>query len=145
MNQMALNILLVEDNYGDERLVREALDESKRGAILNVVRDGVDALSYLRKGEGHADALRPDIIFLDMNIPKKSGLQVLAEIRGEPELTTIPVLMLTTSDSLKEKSRCIELKANEYIRKPVDLNDFLRLIQNVERQWADRISEPKET
>jgi chemotaxis family two-component system response regulator Rcp1 len=140
MSSRPLVILLVEDNYGDERLVHEALMESNGGTKLNVVRNGVDALSYLRKEDNYAESARPDLVFLDVNIPKKSGIEVLAEIKSDPDLKSIPVLMLTTSDSLKDKARCIFLKADEYIRKPVDLNDFLRLITAVEKHWKKKLA-----
>jgi two-component system, chemotaxis family, response regulator Rcp1 len=139
MSRKKLDILLIEDNYGDERLVREALEESNCGATLHVVRDGMDALAYLRKDNGHGKASRPDVIFLDLNIPRKSGLEVLTEIKAAPALKSIPVLMLTTSDSQKERAQCIDMKADDYIRKPVDLNDFLQLIQAKESHWRNHI------
>jgi two-component system, chemotaxis family, response regulator Rcp1 len=135
----SLKIFLVEDNYGDERLIKEALQESACGSSLEVTRDGVDALAYLRQ------APHPDIIFLDINIPKKSGLEVLAEIKSTPELNSIPVLVLTTSDSMVDREQCLALKADGYIRKPVDLHEFLKLIIATEEDWIKRIAGQEST
>jgi chemotaxis family two-component system response regulator Rcp1 len=134
-----LNIFLVEDNYGDERLIKEALKESDRGSCLAVARDGVEALSYLRQEDEHAEASRPDIIFLDINLPKKTGLEVLSEIKSSPALNSIPVLILTTSDSRADRERCLELEASAFIRKPVDLHEFFTLIIATEDDWIKRI------
>jgi two-component system, chemotaxis family, response regulator Rcp1 len=141
----SLKIFLIEDNYGDERLIKEALRESNRGSSVEVTRNGVDALTYLRKESHHAFASRPDIIILDINIPKKSGLEVLAEIKSAPALNSIPVLILTTSDSQADKERCLALKANDYIRKPVDLHEFLKLIIATENAWIERIAQRAST
>jgi two-component system, chemotaxis family, response regulator Rcp1 len=140
MIQKKLTVLLIEDNYGDEKLVREALSESKRGTTLHVVKDGVEALAYLRQDSGDPETPRPDLILMDLSIPKKSGLEVLAEIKGERSLASIPVLMLTTSDSLRDREKCIELAADAYIRKPIDLDDFFKLIQSTESDWLEKLS-----
>jgi CheY-like chemotaxis protein len=106
---------------------------------LSVVRDGVESLSYLRREEDHRNVRPPDLILLDVNIPKKSGIEVLAEIKSSPGLKLIPVLMLTTADSIKERRLCEDLKADGYLRKPVDLNDFLKLIVATERFWRIKL------
>ncbi len=142
MSERKLNILLVEDNFGDELLIKEALKSSNCGSHLSVVRDGICALSYLRREGGHSHSSRPDIIFLDVNIPKKSGIEVLAEIKSDQSLNSIRVLMLTTSDSYRDKARCLDLKADAYIRKPVDLEDFLKVIKTTENHYINKLIEP---
>ena len=124
-----VDILLVEDNPGDVRLTREALSEAKVHNALSVARDGVEALAFLRREEPYTSAPRPDLILLDVNLPRKNGLEVLAEIKADPALRTIPVVMLTTSDAERDVNTAYSLHANAYITKPVDLEQFFTAIR----------------
>jgi chemotaxis family two-component system response regulator Rcp1 len=128
-------LLLVEDNPGDVRLTMEALKEAKVINNLNVVRDGEEAMAVLRRQGKYADAPRPDLVLLDLNLPKKGGLEVLAEIKQDPDLKQIPVVVLTTSQAEQDILRTYELHANCYIVKPVDLNQFVSVVQSVENFW----------
>ncbi len=131
----AAEILLVEDSPGDVRLTREALREGRVTNILNVARDGVEALAFLRREGKYAAATRPDIILLDLSLPKISGLEVLREIKGDAELRRIPVVVLTTSGAEHEIQRAYDLHANCYITKPVQLEQFIKAIQSIEEFW----------
>ena len=137
-------ILLVEDNPGDVRLTIEALRESKVANNLNVARDGVEALAYLRREGAYANAVRPDLILLDLNMPRKDGREVLAEIKAEPKLRTIPVVVLTTSRAEQDVLRSYELQANCYITKPVDLEQFISIVQSIENFWLTIVTLPNE-
>ena len=128
-------ILLVEDNAGDVRLTREALREGDIDIELTAVPDGEQALAYLRREGGHADAPRPDLVLLDLNLPKKNGLEVLEEIREDPDLRRLPVLMLTTSASARDVAACYDRGVNCYVVKPLDLDDFTRLVQAIHSFW----------
>ena len=128
----ARSILLVEDNAGDVRLTREALREADVSVELTAVADGEQALATLR-----GDAPRPDLILLDLNLPKKNGLEVLEEIKGDPALRTIPVIMLTTSSSARDIRACYERGVNCYVVKPLDLDDFTRLVQAINGFWFE--------
>jgi two-component system, chemotaxis family, response regulator Rcp1 len=125
-------ILLVEDNAGDVRLTREALREAEVAVDLVAVADGDQALEFLR-GEG----ARPDLILLDLNLPRKNGLEVLEEIKGDPELRHTPVIMLTTSSSARDIAACYDRGVNCYVVKPLELDDFTRLVQEINRFWFE--------
>ena len=126
--ERAIEILLVEDNPGDVRLTEEALREGKVWNHLSVVPDGVAALEFLRRRGAYADAPRPDLILLDLNLPKKDGREVLAEIKQDERLRRIPVVILTTSKAEEDVLRTYNLHANCYITKPVDLEQFINVV-----------------
>ena len=126
-----VEILLVEDDPADIRLVQEGLKEGKVPSHLNVVRDGVEALAYLRRQNGYSSAARPDLILLDLKMPKKGGLEVLAEIKGDTTLRRIPVIVLTTSDAPDDVFRSYDLQASLFITKPEDLDEFDRVMKMV--------------
>jgi CheY-like chemotaxis protein len=128
----ARSILLVEDNAGDVRLTREALREADVAVELTAVPDGEQALAFLREG-----AQRPDLVLLDLNLPKKNGLEVLEEVKGDPELRGIPVIMLTTSSSTRDIAACYDRGVNCYVVKPLDLDDFTRLVQAINGFWFE--------
>ena len=130
-----MDILLVEDNPGDVRLTREALREGKFLNRLHVAPDGVEALAFLRRGPGHESAPRPDLILLDLNLPKKSGLEVLAEIKNDPDLQIIPVIILTSSQAEEDIVKAYRSHANCYIAKPVNLEAFLQVVLSIENFW----------
>ena len=137
-----IEILLVEDSPGDVRLTREALNESKVSNNLNVAVDGVEALAFLRREGVYADAPRPDIILLDLNMPRKDGREVLAEIKADPELRRIPVVILTTSTSDEDILKSYDLNANCYITKPVDFTQFIKVVLAVEDFWFSIVRLP---
>lgn len=138
----SVNILLVEDNPGDVRLTREAL---KEGRILNdvtVITDGMDAMAFLRCEGKYCDATTPDLILLDLNLPKKDGREVLADIKADPRLRRIPVVVLTTSSAEEDILRTYDLHANCYVTKPVDLEQFMRVVQSIEQFWLNIVKLP---
>lgn len=137
-----IQVLLVEDNPGDVRLTKEALKEGKLLNQLTVVGDGVEALSFLRKEGIYADALQPELILLDLNLPKKDGREVLAEIKADPNLRRIPVVVLTTSSSEDDILRIYDLHANCYITKPVDLEQFMGVVKSIEDFWVSVVKLP---
>lgn len=137
-----VEILLVEDNAGDVRLTVEALRESKVRNHLSVARDGVEALAFLRREPSYADAPRPDVILLDLNLPKKDGREVLEEIKEDEVLKSIPVVILTTSRADEDILRSYNLHANCYITKPVDLDQFLRVVRSIETFWLEIVTLP---
>ena len=137
-----VEILLVEDNPGDVRLTLEALKENKILNRFHVAVDGVQALSFLRKGGLFAGAPRPDLILLDLNLPKKDGREVLAEIKADPELKRIPVVILTTSKAEEDIARTYDLHANCYITKPVDLEQFIHVVKCIENFWLEIVKLP---
>jgi len=130
-----VEILLVEDNPGDERLTREALKEGKVYSNLHWVKDGVEAMEFLRRQGKHAAARRPDIILLDLNLPKKDGREVLQDIKSDPELKRIPVVVLTTSKAEEDVLRTYNLHANCYVTKPVDLEKFIVVVKSIDVFW----------
>jgi two-component system, chemotaxis family, response regulator Rcp1 len=138
----AIDILLVEDNPGDVRLTQEALREGKVRNRLSIARDGVEALRFLRREGEYADAPRPDVILLDLNLPKKDGREVLAEIKADDSLKRIPVVVLTTSSSEQDILRTYDLHANCYITKPVDLDQFIEVVKGVEDFWLTIVKLP---
>ncbi len=138
----SVELLLVEDSAADARLTIEAL---KRGRIANsvtVFRDGEAALSYLRREGEHAEALRPDLVLLDLNLPKKSGREVLSEIRADPGLKDLPVVVLTTSAAEEDILRSYELAANCFVTKPVGLKEFMDVIQSIGHFWVNVVTLP---
>lgn len=138
----SIEILLVEDNPGDVRLTLEALKEAKVYNKIHTVADGVEALQYLRRGEGYAEAVRPDLILLDLNLPRKDGREVLAEIKQDSDLKRIPIVVLTTSNSEEDILRTYDLHANCFITKPVDLNQFMRVIHTIQDFWLTVVKLP---
>ena len=137
-----VEILLVEDNLGDVRLTEEAFKEARFLNHLGVVGDGVDALAYLRRERQYAAAPRPDIILLDLNLPRKDGREVLAEIKEDETLRTIPVVVLTTSQAEQDILRSYGLHANCYVTKPVDLDQFITVIKSIDDFWLGVVQLP---
>ena len=137
-----VEILLVEDNPGDARLMVEALKEGKVLNHLSIVYDGVEALAFLRQEGQYADAPRPDLIMLDLNLPKKDGREVLADIKADDNLKIIPVVILTTSRAEEDVFRSYNLHANCYISKPVDLEQFLEVLKYIEDFWLTVVKLP---
>ena len=137
-----IDILLVDDNPGDVRLTREALKEGKVRNELHVVQDGVEALAFLRRQGNYRDAIRPDLVLLDLNLPRKNGREVLAEIKADPDLRRIPVVILTTSQAETDIVKAYDLHANCYITKPVDLDQFLTVVQAIEDFWVTIVKLP---
>ena len=127
-----IEVLLVEDDPGDVTLTREAFDEHKVRNRLSVVCDGVEALAYLRREPPYEDAVRPDLILLDLNLPRRDGREVLAEIKGDPALHQIPVVVLTTSQSDEDILRSYQLHANAYVTKPVDFDRFIEVVRQID-------------
>jgi two-component system, chemotaxis family, response regulator Rcp1 len=136
------DILLVEDNPGDARLFKEALAMHSADANLRVVEDGEDAMRLLRGEEPFAAVHRPDLVVLDLNLPKKDGREVLAEMKGDPNLRRIPVIILTTSDADSDVNRAYDLHANCYIRKPADFDHFMMAIGACETFWLNVVRLP---
>jgi CheY-like chemotaxis protein len=135
-------ILLVEDNPADARLTREALGEGKMLNRLHHVKDGIEALQFLRREGPFQDAPRPAVVLLDLNLPRKDGRQVLSEMKQDPELRLIPVVVLTTSEAERDILKSYELNANCYITKPVDLEKFIYIIQTIEAFWLAVVTLP---
>jgi two-component system response regulator len=131
----AIVVLMVEDNPGDVRLTREALKDGKIWLELNVVEDGVSALDYLHRRGPYDNAMRPDLILLDLNLPRMDGREVLRAIKRDEELKTIPVVILTTSQAEEDVLRAYELSANCYVTKPVDFDQFQRIVKMIEQFW----------
>jgi CheY-like chemotaxis protein len=142
MTDREVTILLVEDNDGDVRLTREALHEGKVANHLIVARDGMEALAVLRQTGAHAGAPRPDLILLDLNLPKKDGRDVLSEIKQDPELRRIPVVVLTTSKAEEDILRTYNLHANCYITKPVDFDKFVSVVRSIDEFWLTVVRLP---
>ncbi len=139
-----IELLLVEDSEPDVRLTQEALKEAKVRNRLSVVEDGVDAMEFLRRQGRHADAPRPDLILLDLNLPRKDGRQVLKEVKADDSLKRIPVVILTTSKSEEDVLRAYDLHANCYITKPVDFNRFMEVVKSVEEFWLTVVRLPED-
>ena len=137
-----IDILLVEDNPGDVRLTKEALKEAKVRNNLHVVEDGVAALHFLRREGEFSGVPRPDLILLDLNLPKKDGREVLEEIKADSALKTIPVVVLTTSHAEEDIVRSYNLHANCYVTKPVDLDQFIRIVKSIEDFWLTIVRLP---
>lgn len=139
-----IDILLVEDNPGDVRLAVEALAEAKVHNRLNTVSDGEAALKFLHKQSPHENAPRPDLVLLDLNLPRKSGREVLAEIKADPDLKRIPVVILTTSQAEEDILKAYNCSANCYITKPVDLDQFIKVVRSIEEFWLTIVKLPRD-
>lgn len=137
-----VEILLVEDNPGDARLTREAFKEAKVRNHIHVAADGVEALEFLRRKGAHASAPRPDIILLDLNLPRKDGREVLAELKADPGLRRIPVVVLTTSKAEEDIARTYDLHANCYVTKPVGFDQFIDVVRTIEGFWLTVVKLP---
>ena len=137
-----IEILMVEDNPGDVRLTVEALKEAKVRNNLHTVEDGVEALAFLRREGRYAEAPRPDLVLLDLNLPKMNGREVLAEIKEDPDLRRIPVVILTISQAEQDIVKSYNLHANCYITKPVDLDQFLEVVKSIENFWLTVVMLP---
>jgi len=145
MNELqgkVIDILLVEDNPGDVRLAQEALKESKVRNKLFIVEDGVEAMAFLRQQGKYASAPRPDLILLDLNLPRKSGREVLAEIKTDEDLKRIPVVVLTVSRAEEDIIKCYNHHANCYITKPLDFNQFMEVTKSIEEFWLTIVKLP---
>jgi two-component system, chemotaxis family, response regulator Rcp1 len=140
----AIEVLLVEDSPGDVRLTREAFKDAKVHINLHVASDGAKAMAFLKREGEYATAPRPDLILLDLNLPKKDGREVLAEIKEDPTLKTIPVVVLTTSSSEADILRSYQLHANCYITKPVGLEGFLTVVKSIDGFWLSVVRLPRE-
>lgn len=141
---MPIEVLLVEDNPGDAELTRIALEDSKISVNLNVVEDGVEAMAFLRKQDKYSNVPHPDIVLLDLNLPRKDGREVLAEIKTDDHLKRIPVVVLTTSQAEEDIIKAYNLSANCYITKPVDFDQFVRIVQSIENFWFAIVKLPPE-
>lgn len=139
-----INILLAEDNPADVRLTQEALREGKVRNVLHVVSDGVETLEYLRREGKFVEAERPDLILLDLNMPRKDGREVLAEVKADENLRRIPVVVLTTSKSEEDILKAYDNYCNCYIQKPVDLDKFLDVVRAIEDFWLSIVKLPRE-
>jgi chemotaxis family two-component system response regulator Rcp1 len=137
-----IEILMVEDNPGDVRLTQEALKGGKIWNEFNVVTDGAAALDYLNRRAPFEDAVRPDLVLLDLNLPKKDGREVLAAMKSDDSLRTIPVVVLTTSQAEEDVIRAYNLQANCYVTKPVDFQQFTRIVQAIEQFWLTVVTLP---
>jgi len=137
-----IDILLVEDNAGDADLAREALENGKVRNTLHVVGDGEEAMSFLRHQGRHTSSPRPDLVLLDLNLPKKDGREVLAEIKSDETLKRIPVVILTTSKAEEDILKTYSLHANCFITKPIDLNQFIKVVQAIEEFWFTIVKLP---
>jgi two-component system, chemotaxis family, response regulator Rcp1 len=137
-----IEILLVEDNPGDARLTGEVLRDARVSNRLTAVPDGVEALAFLRQQRQYAAAVRPDLILLDLNLPKKDGREVLTEIKADAALRRIPVVVLTSSQAEDDILRAYDLNANCYVTKPVDLDQFIRVVRSIEDFWLTIVKLP---
>ncbi|MEU1488953.1 response regulator [Streptomyces sp. NPDC005776] len=137
-----IEVLLVEDDPGDELMTREAFEDNKIRNTLHVVRDGQAALDFLYRRGGHAGAPRPDLILLDLNLPKYDGRQVLEQIKQDPELSLIPVVVLTTSSAEEDILRSYKLHANAYVTKPVDLDQFIAAVRQIDEFFVSVVRLP---
>ena len=140
----AFEVLLLEDSPGDVRLTRKAFKDAKVHINLSVAPDGVEAMAFLRREGKHAGVPRPDLILLDLNLPRKSGREVLEEIKGDPTLMSIPVVVLTTSMSEQDVLRSYLLHVNCFITKPVDLDGFLKVVKSIDNFWLSVAELPNE-
>jgi len=139
-----IDILLVEDNPGDVRLTQEALKEAKVRNNLHVVEDGVEAMAFLKREGEYASAPLPDLILLDLNLPRKDGREVLEEIKQDDRLKRVPVVVLTTSQAEEDILRSYNLHANCYVNKPVDLDEFIKIVKSIEDFWLTIVKLPTE-
>ncbi len=140
----SIEVLLVEDNPGDVRLTKEALREGKVRNNLHVAPDGVEALAFLRREGQYASAVRPDLVLLDLNLPRKDGREVLEEMKSDPALMNIPVVVLTSSQAEQDILKAYNLHANCYVTKPVDLDQFITVVKSIENFWFTIVKLPPE-
>ena len=141
----AIDVLLVEDDPGDELITREAFEHNKIKNTLHVAHDGEEGLDFLYRRGPFTDAPRPDLILLDLNLPKYDGRQLLEKIKSDPELCHIPVVVLTTSADHRDVEACYQAGANSYVQKPVDLDAFMKAIQRLHDYWFDVVILPNES
>ncbi|HEX8552146.1 MAG TPA: response regulator [Abditibacteriaceae bacterium] len=139
-----IEILLVDDSSTDVMLAEEALDHAKVRNNLSVVKDGVEAMAFLRREEKYATAVRPDLILLDLNMPRKDGREVLAEVKADESLRTIPIVVLTTSQAQEDVLKAYGLHANCYISKPVDFDQFANVVRAIDQFWFTIVTLPTE-
>lgn len=139
-----IEILLVEDNPGDARLVREMFREAKLSNGLNIVGDGVEAMAYLRREGDYAGVPRPDLVLLDLNLPRKDGREVLAEMRQDATLRRVPVVVLTGSKAEEDILKAYDLNADAYLSKPIDLNQMIKLVRTIDALWLAIVKRPTE-
>ena len=137
-----IEVLLVEDDPGDVLLIREAFEDNKVANRLHVVADGVEALDFMRQNGVHADAPRPDLVLLDLNLPRKDGREVLAEVKNDDALRTIPVVVLTTSQAEEDVLRSYDLHANAYVTKPVDFDRFIGVVRQIDQFFVSVVKLP---
>jgi two-component system, chemotaxis family, response regulator Rcp1 len=142
---MPIEVLLVEDSPGDVRLTQEAFRDANRSIHLHVASDGVEAMAFLRHQGAHVHDPRPDIILLDLNLPKMDGREVLAHIKEDENLKTIPTVILTTSDAEADIVKCYQLQANCYLSKPVQLEAFENLVKSINDFWLTKVKLPQQT
>ncbi|MEQ8975724.1 MAG: response regulator [Coleofasciculus sp. C1-SOL-03] len=138
----AIEILLVEDDPGDIDLIEEALEDAKLQINLNSVRDGVEALAYLRREGKYTQAISPDLILLDLNLPRRDGREVLQDIKGDNYFKRIPVVVLTTSDAEDDILKSYNLGANCYVSKPLGMQDFIKIVESIENFWFTVVKLP---
>jgi CheY-like chemotaxis protein len=139
----AIDVLLVEDDPGDVLMTREAFADHKLSNVLHVVADGVDAMAFLRQEEPYADVPRPDLVLLDLNLPRMDGREVLAAIKADDDLCTIPVVILTTSEAEEDVLRSYKLHANAYVTKPVDFERFLEVVRRIDEFFVSVVKLPR--
>jgi chemotaxis family two-component system response regulator Rcp1 len=139
---LPIQILLVEDSPGDVRLTQEVLRDARIANDLHVVGDGEQAMAFLRQEGDYASHPRPDLVLLDLNLPRKDGREVLADLNADPELKAIPVIVLTTSEAEQDILRSYRLAANAYITKPIDLNEFIAVVRSIETFWLTIVRLP---
>jgi chemotaxis family two-component system response regulator Rcp1 len=138
-----INLLLVEDSIADATLIIEVFEDQKIAADVSVARDGFDAMDFLLARGKHTEAKRPDLILLDLNMPKKDGRELLAEIKNHPDLQTIPVVILTTSQAEDDILRSYKLQASCYVIKPIDLPQFEKIVRTIDAFWFNNVKYPK--
>jgi CheY-like chemotaxis protein len=138
-----IEVLLVEDSPGDVRLTREAFRDADVSIRLHVASDGVEAMAFLRRQDEHIHAPRPDLILLDLNLPRMDGREVLAQVKEDPSLKTIPTVILTTSEAEADIMKSYELQANAYLSKPVQLDEFESLVNSIKDFWLTRVKLPQ--
>jgi CheY-like chemotaxis protein len=137
-----IEVLLVEDDPGDVLLIREAFEDNKVANRLHVVADGVEALEFMRQTGEHKEAPRPDLVLLDLNLPRKDGREVLAEVKNDDALRTIPVVVLTTSQAEEDVLRSYDLHANAYVTKPVDFDRFIGVVRQIDQFFVSVVKLP---
>ena len=135
-------ILLAEDNHGDVRLIEETLKKNKVSINLHVMKDGIEALSFLKRKGKHSNAPHPDLVLLDLHLPKKEGLEVLKKIKGDPDLKRIPVIILTTSGAEEDVLKSYQLHGNCYITKPINLDQYVTVLKSIKNFWLTIVKLP---